>query len=223
MLFFLVSPFFADTGLKWILDILFVLIILSCVNAVSNVKPALLATVILAALGFAALFAAHGKVLSGSEREALICHCAAFILCIAVTAVIIIQFAVRAGRVTMDKIAAALCVYILIGISWGLAYILLEFVQPGSFSFSGSPLATPLEEGNALNRVDSILDARPSFSYFSFVTMTTLGYGDITPLTQPARSLAVLQAIVGQFFLAVLIARLVGLHIVHSTTKIKNL
>jgi hypothetical protein len=121
--------------------------------------------------------------------------------------------------VTRDKIAAALCVYILLGLMWGLAYSLLEFLHPGTFSFSSGPLAAPVAEGTGLRDIGFILDERPSFSYFSFVTMTTLGYGEITPLTQPARSLCVLEAITGQFFLAVLIARLVGMHIVYSMAE----
>jgi voltage-gated potassium channel len=54
------------------------------------------------------------------------------------------------------------------------------------------------------------------FSYYSFVTLTTLGYGDITPLTPVARSLSLLEAITGQLYIAILIARLVGIHIAQS-------
>ena len=57
----------------------------------------------------------------------------------------------------------------------------------------------------------------PLFLYYSFVTLTTLGYGDITPLTPPARAFSYVEAILGQIFVAVSIARIVGLHIVHSS------
>jgi hypothetical protein len=68
-----------------------------------------------------------------------------------------------------------------------------------------------------------IVERKPSktanFIYYSFVTQTTLGYGDFTPITAPARSLSLLEAVFGQLYLAVLIARLVGLHITQSSEK----
>jgi len=69
--------------------------------------------------------------------------------------------------------------------------------------------------------VAAVLDAESKkvLYFFSFVTLTTLGYGDITPVSAPARSLAMVEAIVGQMYLAVLIARLVGIHISQSMMK----
>jgi voltage-gated potassium channel Kch len=58
-----------------------------------------------------------------------------------------------------------------------------------------------------------------NFIYYSFVTLTTLGYGDIVPVSPHARALSSLEAVIGQLFIAVLIARLVGMHIVHETEK----
>jgi hypothetical protein len=58
-----------------------------------------------------------------------------------------------------------------------------------------------------------------NFLYYSFVTLTTLGYGDITPASSPARSLSTLEAVTGQLYIAILVARLVGLHIVHAGKK----
>jgi hypothetical protein len=58
-----------------------------------------------------------------------------------------------------------------------------------------------------------------NFVYYSFVTQTTLGYGDITPITAPARSLSLLEAVIGQLYVAVLIARLVGIHIAQSSRE----
>ena len=83
----------------------------------------------------------------------------------------------------------------------------MEAVQPNSFSGGESQISSTNSE--VARHVDL-----SHFSYYSFVTLTTLGYSEIAPLTPPARSLAALEAIVGQLFLAVLIARLVGLHIV---------
>jgi hypothetical protein len=76
----------------------------------------------------------------------------------------------------------------------------LETIQPGSFS-----------AGEILEQHQRI-----AFTYYSFVTLTTLGYGDINPLSPQAGTLAILEAIIGQLYLAVLIARLVGMHISQS-------
>ncbi len=100
--------------------------------------------------------------------------------------------------ISLNRIVGAVCVYLLLGVMWSIAYSVLEYLQPGSFK-GLTELATP-----AWN---------PDWIYFSFVTITTLGYGDITPLTQTARSLTVSEAIVGQFFIAVLVAGLVSAYI----------
>ena len=100
--------------------------------------------------------------------------------------------------ISLNRIVGAVCVYLLLGVMWSIAYNVLEYLQPDSFK-GLTELVSP-----AWN---------PDWIYFSFVTITTLGYGDITPLTQTARSLAVAEAIVGQFYIAVLVAGLVSAYI----------
>ncbi len=97
--------------------------------------------------------------------------------------------------VTRETIYLAIASYMLVGLVWSFAYIGLETFQPGSFSF-----AAHLEPEVFWT----------DLYYFRFVTMTTLGYGDITPVSRPARSLAILEAISGVMFLGVLIGRLIG-------------
>ena len=94
-----------------------------------------------------------------------------------------------------NRIVGAICVYFLIGVIWSICYSLLEFTVPGSF---GGLSATTEETWN------------PDWIYFSFVTLTTLGYGDILPLTFFARALAYMEAVVGQFYIAILVAGLVS-------------
>ena len=96
----------------------------------------------------------------------------------------------RASRVTADTIVGGICVYLLIGLLWALMYILLNNLKSGVIAFDGDP----------------------SLFYFSFTTLTTLGYGDIVPKGRYVMMLANFEAISGQVFLAVFIARLVGLH-----------
>jgi voltage-gated potassium channel Kch len=111
----------------------------------------------------------------------------------------------RAGRVTADKIYGAICVYLLIGFAWGIVYAILEQLQPDSFS-------APQEIGGVSEHVARVMRMR----YFSLVTLTTVGFGDIVPRSAAARMFATLEAVMGQIYLAVLVARLVGLHIVHG-------
>ena len=102
--------------------------------------------------------------------------------------------------VTTDKIFAAVCVYLLIGLAWTFAYALVDALNPHSF--------VALSAAGHEKYIIRVLELR----YFSFMTLTTVGYGDIVPHSTAARTLAALEAIVGQIYLTVLVARLVGLH-----------
>jgi voltage-gated potassium channel len=114
----------------------------------------------------------------------------------------LLSYVLRDEKVTGDKIYGAICVYLFIGLIWGLLFSLLEGLQPGSFS---GQTPTPRIEPDP-----SVL------IYYSFITLSTVGYGDIVPISPPARSFAYLEGIIGQFYLAVLVARLVGLHIAYA-------
>ena len=99
------------------------------------------------------------------------------------------------NEVTIDLIMAAACAYILLGMIWAYAYYFLESFYPGSFSI-------------VENSTDDLVD----FNYYSFVTLTTVGYGDILAITRAARALSIFEAITGQLYLAIMISRLVGMH-----------
>jgi hypothetical protein len=103
----------------------------------------------------------------------------------------------RAGRgITADRLRGAACAYLLMGLAWALAYRLIERFIPGSFAGLAAIEADGMET--------------PQMVYYSFVTLTTLGYGDITPVRPLAETLSFLEAFVGQFYLTVLVAFLVG-------------
>ena len=132
------------------------------------------------------------------------------VLFLAFTAATILVSVFREEDVTADTISGAICVYLLFGLAWAFLYSVLEFLHPGSFNFG---------QFSAHMSSQSSHQQTTLFVYYSFVTLTTLGYGDITPLTPPARSLAMIEAVVGQLYIAILVARLVGLHIVSSSKK----
>jgi Ion channel len=102
----------------------------------------------------------------------------------------------RKGPVTLHRIQGAIAVYLLLGLTWGFAYELLALRQPGAFAGPGVEVA-----------------ASETWQYYSFVTLTTVGYGDVTPIHAGARSLAMLEALTGQLYPAILLARLVSLEV----------
>jgi voltage-gated potassium channel len=108
--------------------------------------------------------------------------------------------------VTLDNILGAFAGYLLIALIWGIAYSLVEIADPGAFRVDAALKAewsSPAERDWVLN-------------YFSCCTLMTVGYGDITPVHAAARTLAVLEAMSGQLYLAVLVAVLVGTKVAHD-------
>ena len=173
-------------------------VLLAAVYAASGNRRFTLFLGFFAALGFggriAALFAPggiHDPVEAGTAVFA-----AAFL---ATIIFVIVRGIFRAPQISADTVMAALCIYLLVGFMWANFYALVELVEPGSFNFP--------------DYVDqSAPDAAPEyrFGYYSFVTLTTLGYGDITPISFRARTLSWMEAVTGVIFMATTIAFLVS-------------
>ena len=115
-----------------------------------------------------------------------------------------LRYAMSARRVDLRHLLAALNAYLLVGVFLGAIWLALETALPGSLLSGGAPIA-----GMTL----------PDGIYFSFVTLATLGYGDIVPATPIARGIAVFEAVFGQLYLAVMVARLVSLRIAEETRE----
>ena len=111
--------------------------------------------------------------------------------------IFILRFIFSREEITKDLIAGAAVVYLLTANMWNYVYRFIEMIHPGSFTIAQS---------------QSIGDQSP-FLYYSFVTITTLGYGDIYPVTTAAKSCAILEAVIGQLYLVITVAWLVGVHI----------
>jgi hypothetical protein len=105
------------------------------------------------------------------------------------------------GHVTRHRIRGAVAAYLLVAMAFAFGYFLIEFLIPGAYHFPDS-----------VPRIEDLRMMR-TFNYFSISTLTTLGYGDVTPVHPFARSMAMLEALIGQLYPATLIARLVTLHI----------
>jgi len=106
----------------------------------------------------------------------------------------------KRDRVDLDLIYGAISVYLLIGFAFAYLCLSLETAGPGAFE-------------NILEHTGESGDMLPAFVYYSFVTLTTVGYGDVAPVTRPGEVLSYVEAMAGQLYLTVLVARLVGLHL----------
>lgn len=132
-----------------------------------------------------------------------VARAASFIVPIITVGLLILVDVLAAERIVFDLVCGALCVFVLLGMCWANVYQLIERLAPGSFMID-----------YARYGIDTAADPFASvglFTYYSFVTLTTVGYGDIVPASALARWLVWLQAVAGQFYMAVFVARLIGL------------
>jgi hypothetical protein len=199
----------AVPGGSYLFQLLLTVVFLGALNAVSHKNRQLRFGLALALPAVVATWTSRFQPGSESLAWTALVLSTAF-LCF--TAAHILGYVFRARRVTSETLFGALSVYLLIGLIFALAFTTLEAREPGSLSLPATAFEADLPDPRQFSTI----------SYFSFVTMTTLGYGDIGPLTPAARSLVTLEALLGQLFLAVLIARLVALHIMHETEAESN-
>ena len=162
-------------------------------------------------IGLGAVWVVTGAVYSFNQEAiwALLMTYGILILFQAMVIQVMLRFIFQAKQVTRDVLYAACAVYLLLGAIFVPAFGLLEtitFSQTGAHAFTDSLVAA-----------DAIFPWQ-NFIYYSYVTLTTLGYGDILPVTLWARSLVSVEAIVGVLYITIIMARLVGLY---ATTDVK--
>lgn len=173
--------------------ILFMLVLLAALASVADTRRRIVRATMLALPATSLMVAAsliHSAVLIVSAATVAI-------LLTIVASGTILSYVFRAHEVDAGVILGALCVYMIAAVTWAEFYGLIEHLRPGSFSFPP---------------VDTLAGTRGVLQYFSFVTITTVGYGDVLPVSPLARAAAATEAILGQMYLVVLVARLVGLH-----------
>lgn len=128
---------------------------------------------------------------------------------------VILRHLFTTNQVTFSTICAALCVYLLLAVLWAIVYSLVDVTEPGAFAFNSA-----MDGQTPSMRFGGGQSVTPM--YYSLVTITTLGYGDIVPVSPAASMLAVVEAVIGQFYLTVLVAWLVGKYIASSIKESAN-
>jgi Ion channel len=197
------APFVEELeGGHLILSVLFSLVLLAAVVAVAQRKRSLAIALVLAVPALTVRWINH-------FRPDLV-HPAAFLICALLLLAFVIghllYFILHAPVVTVEVLCASIAAYLMLGLTWTVAYWLVDQLTPGgAFSFNTG------REAQSMNGFTGL--------YFSFITLSTVGYGDITPVSRAARWLAATEAMTGLLYVAVLIARLVALY---SSAKSEN-
>jgi len=188
------APFFSQSDRPALfLNVTFSLIMLTAVLSVAKDKK--LSQAASTALMLPCLFFIWQAYFYTLEEHMLMASAVLQALFIAYISLLIVLFIFRSPVVTRDVVSAALVVYLFSAMLFAKLYLMLELAYPGSFSISH----------------ETILDNPGLLKYFSMVTLSTLGYGDLSPVNDKSQALASMEAIFGQIYLAVLIARLVGM------------
>jgi hypothetical protein len=197
MLVFLLLAIFVGAPLRAVLgqlpfDLFFSLVLLSGVIAFSRRRWLAGAVAVSGGIWLALRWSRYGsdQGVAGTGESWL------SLLTILILTGLVLEHVFRAGPITADRVRGAVVAYLLLGLVWTFGYIIVDRFSPGAIQAGGGP-----PKNNA------------SFAYFSFVTLTTLGYGDTVPVHPVARSLAIAEALVGQLYPAILIGRLVSLQI----------
>jgi len=185
--------------LRMLMDIFWSAIFVAVIYAVSQKKHHIPIGILLALPMLGVMWSRYFVQYAALEVVGGLCGAVFFMFAI----IQILIFIYSQKEVTRDLIAGAAIVYLLMALAWSFIFGVVESLNPGSFS-------VPEIQGISTSR---------HFLYYSFVTITTLGYGDITPVTSLARSLCILEAVIGQLYLVVQVAWLVGVHVSQSMLK----
>jgi hypothetical protein len=201
--FVFVIPFVSDEGAGgWFLRLAVVAILLAGVYAASNRRGMLRAALILL---LPALFAWLGPDFMSRKADEILRMLSAS-LCFSLTAVVVVRALLRQQNVSADTILGGINVYLLIALAFMFLHIGVALADGGAYAMSGAPLIEQLRDDPDSRGFATLL-------YFSFTTLTTLGYGDIVPVNAFARLLTSAEAVLGQLYVAIFIGRLVALQV----------
>ena len=197
-LFFLLNPLFAGTRVgAYIFGLLFTVVLIFSVYILEHSKWLIIVGTSLALLAIAGHWITS---IIYPDKEILLLDYLITILFFVTITVVVLSYVIRDKVITTSTLFGAICGYLLIGLTWCFVYLLIYGIQADAFLVAKESFANP--------------DVKMQyFIYYSFVTISTLGYGDITPVTNVAKTFSWMEAILGQIYLTVWIAQLVGLHV----------
>ncbi len=190
--FFVSMPFFEPLSSGPLIEsIFFTVVLVSGVLAIADRRRTVVIAAVLAFAALAGRWTHHFRPDLMPPELFLVCG----ILVVLFVIIHLLRFVLTASEVDAEVLCASISAYLLLGLLWTLAYWLVAELIPNAFAFNGA---------------DKSLEGFNGF-YFSFITMSTVGYGDITPVAKVARMLAAMEAMTGLLYVATLIARLVAL------------
>lgn len=201
LIYVVATPFFAQViNESLFLDIIFSAVMVSAILTLSREKKSRIVVILLVLPCLVLLWlnlpdSSAEIFLAGTALQAVFNFSMVFI---------IMWLVFQAPVITRDILSASIVAYLFVALFFAKSFLVLEILSPGSFSISS----------------DRIMTDPSVMKYFSFVTLTTLGYGDVVPISDQAKTMAISEALIGQIYLTVLIARLVGVYAAgHHTQK----
>ena len=189
---FAIRPALDGSAYLYVIDTLFVMLVVAALRALVESRVLFIAALAVVALTVASRLSADVDSLGLLARASS----GLSALLVGLLLGFLFRHVIRAPRVTHDVILSAITVYVLIGVFWGFVFLLLHEASPEAFALDPA-------QGSA----------EVQLRYFSLMTLTTVGYGDILPKSGEARALATVEALIGQIYLTAIVARLVGISI----------
>ncbi|MEM1078100.1 MAG: potassium channel family protein [Pseudomonadota bacterium] len=195
---FILPPFFGSSTF-----LLHLLVMLSLTFVLLSVLPFKRQFLLLAPMVFIELFATANLTINDSADALILFYAVSGIFFGTLVLLFVLQL-FSPSRVDGNLLLASINTYFALGVTFAMVFGLIDHMVPGSFSISISSDDTP-------NSTE--------FMYFSLVTLSTLGYGDVLPVSDQARTLAAIEALAGQVYLTIAVARLVGMHVSSSESS----
>ena len=196
---FAVRPALEMGPMLIVVDAIFTIVLIAVMHQLSHSRAIFVGALFVLALTVVARVAEDDSHAFSWLNEAATALSATLI---GVVIALLLNYVLRAPRVTHNTVLAAVCIYVLLGVLWGFIYLLIYEANPKSFELD-----------------TSLGPAEVQLRYFSTLTLTTVGYGDIVPRGPEARAFAALESLIGQIYMAAIIARLVGIEVATSATN----
>ncbi|HJQ80363.1 MAG TPA: potassium channel family protein [Lacipirellulaceae bacterium] len=202
-----IEPIASSFGvMKLLFDALLVFVMAVLVFALAKERVWRVVSLLLCAPAAILSIGSHFLTATAHDTTLLAGHAMSALFFVIVTGKIV-QSIFATHELSWDSVFGAICGFLLLGVAWGLTYATIYVANAESFHF-GTAIRPNLDRGE---------HSRHVFIYYSFVTLTTAGFGDVTPVSLPARTLSWVEAVTGQLYLVVLITGLIGALVARTT------